>query len=90
MSKDYQEQLKLFHRFASISEESQYRMKFIGDVPQFYTRKCNENGVLQTWKGTNGHQCNICHELLLLYSVKPLRRIFLKRSALFQNMVDIQ
>ena len=65
-------------------------MKFIGDVPQFYTQNCDDNGVLQTLKGTNGHRCNGYHEFLLSSSVKHLRKIFLKRSALFQNMVEIQ
>ena len=89
MSKYSLEQLNLFYRFAYISEERQYTMNFLGDVPQFYTQKCNENGVLQTRKGTNGHRCNICHEFLLSSSVKPLRKILLKRTAIFQKMVDI-
>ena len=65
-------------------------MKFLGNVPQFYTQKFDENGVLQIRKGTNGHRCNSCHDLLLSSSVKTSRKILLKRSALFQNMVDIQ
>ena len=89
MSKASLEQLKLFRCFASISEESQYTMKFIGDVPQFYTRKYDDNGVLQSGKVTNGHRCNSFHEFLILSSVKTLRKIFLKRSALFQKMVEI-
>ena len=31
-------------------------MEFIGDVPQFYTRKYDDNGVLQYGKVTNGHR----------------------------------
>ena len=50
MSKDSLEQLKIFHRFASISEEIQYKMKFLGDVTNFYTQKYSDNDVLRTRK----------------------------------------
>ena len=65
-------------------------MKFLGGVPQFYTQKFDDNGVLQTRKVTNGNRCNICHEFFLFSSVKTLRKIFLKRSAMFQKMGEIQ
>ena len=90
MSKDSLEKLKLFHFFASISEGIQYTIKFIGDVKQFYTRKYDDDGVLQTLKATNSRQCNSCHEFLLSSLAKPLRKIFPKCSALFQNIVEIQ
>ena len=90
MSKYYQEQLKLFHRFYSTSEQSKYTMKFLGDVPHFYTQKCDDNGVRQTRKVTNGRRCNSCCDFLLSSAVKPLRNIFMKRSALFQKMLQIQ
>ena len=56
----------------------------------FYTLNCDENSVLRTRKGNCGHKCNSCNEFLLLSSVKPLRNILLKRSALFRKIVDIQ
>ena len=90
MSKASKEQINIFRRFSSISEESQYTINFLVDVPYVYKQKCNDNGVLQTQQGTNSHQCNSCHEFLLLSSVKPLRKILLKHSALFQKMVEIQ
>ena len=65
-------------------------MKFLGDVPQFYTQKCDDNSVLRTRKVNKGHQCNSFHEFLLSSSVKPLQKMLLKRSALFQKMVEIQ
>ena len=83
MSKASKEQIKIFRRFSSISEESQYTINFPIDVPQFYKQNCNDNGVLKPQHVTNSHQYNICHEFLLLSSVKPLRKILLKRSALF-------
>ena len=89
MSKASREQLNISSRFASISEDSIYTMKFLVGVLQFYTRKCDGNGVLWTRKRTNGHRCNICHEFLLSSSVKPLQKILLKRSTLFQNLVEI-
>ena len=87
MIKYSQEQLKLLRCFSCISEESQYTMKFIGDVPTFYTQMYIGNGVLRTQKGTNSHQYNICNEFFLLSSVKPLRNISMKHSAMFQKMV---
>ena len=65
-------------------------MDFLGDVSQIYTQKFNENGVLRTRKRTNGHQCNSCHEILLLSSVKTLQKILLERSAQFQKTVEIK
>ena len=80
----------MFHQFADITDGRNCVMKFLGEVPQFYCRECNKNGVHSFGKSYKSLNYDVFLSFLKVNDLNPLRHRLKNRADLFLRAVQLQ
>ena len=66
-TKEVRDNLVLFHRFYELLKDINYVMKYIGEVPQLYSKECNDNRCFRLGNNHQGLYYDRCHNFLKSY-----------------------